>query len=150
MHLYSSEEQNRPAIVLTDDVIEEWQKRTGKPIELLEDMYMWHTKYIKHLTETKEDAVQIKLPKIGRLYFNPSLAASSKISKKNKEIEEIIEKRIQTLIYQKVRTLHNNIPMVRRVYEKYVGKRAARVGAYLHRYWRIVEQYNDEKVNKKD
>lgn len=62
------------SIVLTEDLIDEWVKRTGKDRKLLEEMLKLHHKYIDHVIENEPTALILSLPHLGTLRFNYYMA----------------------------------------------------------------------------
>ena len=84
---------NRKTISFTDEMIDEWAEKTGKPRELLEEMYKLHIKYVKKLQFETPDAINIRLPALGtlRLNFYLALRYRTVYSKVNKIINNKIK-----------------------------------------------------------
>lgn len=82
----------RKNISFTNEMIDEWAEKTGKPRELLEEMYNLHIKYVKKLQFETPDAVNIRLPALGilRLNFYLALRYRAVYTKLNKVINNKI------------------------------------------------------------
>lgn len=85
----------RKTISFTNEMIDEWVEKTGKPRELLEEMYKLHIKYVKKLQFETPEAINIKLPALGvlRLNFYLALRYRTVYSKTN----EVLNKKIKLL-----------------------------------------------------
>jgi hypothetical protein len=73
-----------------DEVVDEWEKRTGKSRELLEEMLRIHADYIYEKTVEDPNAYRINLPSLGLLNFN--FFASNTGTKMHSENEMLLRK----------------------------------------------------------
>lgn len=146
-----NKDPNRRVMSQTKDIIDEWVIRTGKPRELLEEMYVLHTKYVKKLTRETPDALNIRLPALGVLRMNRYLSVryhtlydktNDVLNAKLKILDDITKEHGWDF-------LNFKIPMFRTQYWKIFKNKA---DAMLQRFYtiiKLIEDVNNEQFNKK-
>ena len=137
-------------ITLTEDLIGEWQKRTGKPRELLEEMLVLHYKYLDYAIDNEEKAIIINFPNLGKMSFNYLLSLRyANTQKYVTGIRKKLDKLIHLLETEGNNLLNFNSPMVaRQIYMK-TGRFPKGVYNKLYEYWNILEiDHNDNYRNK--
>lgn len=86
-------------MTFTDEIVEEWQKRTGKPRELLEEMLRIHADYIYEKSVNDSESFRIHLPNLATLNFNFFASDVGEINYKEDEplLRSIQQKRIKLI-----------------------------------------------------
>lgn len=81
-----------------EELIPTWAEKTGKPIELLEEMLKLHLKYIEHLKYENKECINIRLPKVGVLRLNYHLLSRFlKVNRSNSKYIDNLKNKFQKL-----------------------------------------------------
>lgn len=143
----SSSTGNRKPIVLTEDLIDEWQKRTGKPRELLEEMLKLHYKYVNHLINNEPTAVIIMFPNLGKLRFNYFMYKSSISGRSAETLKPMTDKFevLQEIMRVEGNEIMNfNRPLLVKQFFKRTRKTIRGVYNKYYQYWLELERYHNE------
>ena len=86
-------------MTFTEDIVDEWEKRTGKSRELLEEMLRIHADYIYDKAVNDPEAYRLKLPNLALLNFNFFASDVGRVNYKDDEplLKSIQEKRINLI-----------------------------------------------------
>ena len=86
-------------MTFTEDIVDEWEKRTGKSRELLEEMLRIHADYIYDKAVNDLEAYRLKLPNLALLNFNFFASDVGRVNYKDDEplLKSIQEKRINLI-----------------------------------------------------
>jgi hypothetical protein len=79
-------------MVFKEDIMDEWQRRTGKPMHVLEEMLKVHANYLRKLS-TDPEAANISLPKFCTLTFNYHMSANFRRKNQMTDIERAIKEK---------------------------------------------------------
>lgn len=136
---------NKRSITLTEDLIEDWVKNTGKPKELLEEMLKLHYKYLDYLIDNDPNAIIIKFPMLGKLRFNFLLGKQFKTKMPNsKGIKEKFSTLEKIMRKEGNRIINFNMPMLgKQMYQKTLNYPQ---GLYvkMYKYWTVLENTTNE------
>jgi len=145
-----NQEAKRKPIVLTDELIDIWTERTGKPRELLVEMLDLHHEYIQHLVKNEPDALIIKLPYLGRLRFNYLLGLSyTKWTASHLPIAAKIVKMKELLDLEGNKLKNFNLPLFIKQNHVILGAKARTPIPLFYTYWKALEEKHNEWYNKK-
>lgn len=148
------EQENRKPIVLTDELIDEWVKRTGKSRELLTEMLELHHKYIDYLIDNEPKALILSLPYLGSLRFNTQMAYN--YMKRHPVTDaryKPIHDKMATLLELTGNDIFNmkssNPLILVKLYYKLTGKRFLAMYEKYYSLVKILEEYNNNFVESK-
>lgn len=86
--------KTKKPILFTQDIIEECSKRTGKSVELINEVYKINLEYIKKEIKENKEIVLVSFPNLGKLRFNYYLGLCSKVVNKSPDTKKRIEERL--------------------------------------------------------
>lgn len=141
----------RNSISFTEDIKEEWCKRTGKSRELIDDMYAWHIKYVKKLTRETPDAVNVRLPGLGvlRMNFYMALRYTTLYDKKNEVLNSKISLLEKTIREHGWYFINFNKPMIMKMHWLMFKNTGGGILKNFYNIFKKVEDVTNEEYNKK-
>ncbi len=147
--------ENRPSIILTDDLIKIWAEKTGKSEEVLRDILKHHHDYLNKKINEDPTAIIINIPWIGKLRFNYYLGLSYLSAKKKKnKVTDIVHQKVtylREILKKDGRQIKNfNRPAVYRQYLNLTKEFSRRVYDLFYIMWKKLEDEHNDDYNKKN
>lgn len=137
-------ESNRRNLSFTSDIIDEWVERTGKPRELLEEMFELHLEYVDKLKKETPDAINIRLPALGVLRLNYFMARAYTVNRNIAIIADVVRQKIKVL--DKVREKRGyNVLNFRRpmFYLQYMSMTKKYLKYKFKKFYKIIKEVED-------
>lgn len=146
---------NRPPIILTEDIIKIWVERTGKSEEILKDILKHHHDYLNKKINEEPTAVIINIPWLGKLRFNYYLGLSYLSTKQRmNRITDPVHKKIthlKSILKKDGRQIKNfNRPSLYRQYYYLTKEFSRRVYDLFYIMWKKLEDEHNDYYNKKN
>lgn len=146
---------DRPSIVLTDDLIKIWAERTGKSEEILRDVLKHHHDYLNKKVNEDPTAIIINIPWLGKLRFNYYLGLSYLSAKgKINTVTDIVHQkvtRLREILKRDGKQIKNfNRPAIYRQHLHLTKEFTRRVYDLFYIMWKRLEDEHNDYYNKKN
>jgi hypothetical protein len=136
--------RHKYSIVFREDVIDELEKRTGKPRELLDELIQLHYDRIDDIMTNHETPYIISIPYIGKLRMNYMLTMSYRKNYFDKSVDKHIEF-FRGLINKGEKTLINfRKPIILNQYVYITGDKLRTVCKTFYTYVRAIEEIHNK------
>lgn len=136
---------NKRDITLTEDLIDEWVKETGKPKELLEEMLKLHYKYLDHIIDNEEKAIIINFPWLGKLRFNYLLGRQyTKKMPNSIGMKAKFDRLYDIMLKEGNKVVNFNMPMIGKQYYQMACEYPSKMYIEFYKYVTIVEKENNK------